>query len=256
VTLLALAALGCSGTDGLDGEPLGEEASAIWYEGHDYIFYMTPKTWQEAKSICARGGRHLASPSRGAENNFVKAQVVQHGGGTWWIGYTDQVQENFWKWEGGSPVLEVQWASGEPNNWNNEDCATIDGSGLWNDLACTATRNFVCERDGEAFDPTSTVAYNQNDTNSAQRNYRQFAVDLAQGQGVTAETCLPPGTAQGDSFIRFLNPNSVELALNDDSCYGLLSNLSYVAPAAGQYIVRVGCYDDTACSGWLSITRE
>ena len=32
-------------------------------------------------------------------------------------------------------------------------------------------------------------------------------------------------------------------------CGGALSNLSYVAPVTGTYVLRAGCFSSSACSG-------
>ena len=56
----------------------------------------------------------------------------------------------FWRGIGtGSPVLGQynRWEAGvQPDDYmGGEDCAEIRGNGTWNDLACSTTRDFVCE---------------------------------------------------------------------------------------------------------------
>jgi hypothetical protein len=43
------------------------------------------------------------------------------------------------------------------------------------------------------------------------------------------------------------------VAFNDDSC-GLLSQLSYTAPASGTYQIRAGCFSTNPCSGTIAYT--
>ncbi|HYD79207.1 MAG TPA: ricin-type beta-trefoil lectin domain protein [Paucimonas sp.] len=37
------------------------------------------------------------------------------------------------------------WAGGEPNDFNNEDCAEMRADGRWNDASCAAPRRFACQ---------------------------------------------------------------------------------------------------------------
>ena len=76
-----------------------------------------------------------------------------------WIGLNDYFDnDGSWSWSDGTSFDYAYWASGEPNN-DNEDCAQIAGltqtryplvngiNGPWNDETCTTTlAAFVCNR--------------------------------------------------------------------------------------------------------------
>lgn len=38
------------------------------------------------------------------------------------------------------------WDPEEPNNVNDEDCASMNKGGTWNDLSCDKTTYWICER--------------------------------------------------------------------------------------------------------------
>ncbi|EPY89762.1 CLEC17A protein-like protein [Camelus ferus] len=43
-------------------------------------------------------------------------------------------------------VIISSIAEQEPNNLHNEDCASMNGGGTWNDLSCDKTTYWICER--------------------------------------------------------------------------------------------------------------
>ena len=50
-----------------------------------------------------------------------------------WIGLSKR--ESGFGWTDGSALAYINWAAGEPNNWegNNEDCVEMFSNGYWND---------------------------------------------------------------------------------------------------------------------------
>lgn len=124
--------------------------------GHMYevINHGSGISWDDAK-IAAEGltkngaQGYLATITSQAENDYLLGKLIGDG----WFGASDAQTEDDWKWvtgpetgtsfwQGlgdGSPVggLFSNWASGEPNNAGNEDCAQFYSSGSgWNDLPC------------------------------------------------------------------------------------------------------------------------
>jgi hypothetical protein len=65
-----------------------------------------------------------------------------------WIGLFDPTRQHLWKWVSDqSRAIYVHWAPGEPN-YRNEKCAEMfmaSHNGEWNNLPCTAIRQFICE---------------------------------------------------------------------------------------------------------------
>jgi hypothetical protein len=263
--LLVVVIAGC-GVEGEIGgvgsdEPVGKVVSAITYgNGHDYFFFQSPKFWSEAQSLFCRDVGHLVTIGDAGENEFVRSQIAQHGGGTWWIGRNDQAAEAFWRWDSNEFLRFDNWFPGEPNNFNNEDCATIDaGTGKWNDVTCNAQFNFVCERDTAPAPATLSFAYSAANTNSDTQNFVVGFVDLVSRQGVTIGTCgLPGATSNGsDTYLRLFDPsNTIHLTSNDDACGGLGSNFSFSAPSDGRYVIRAGCFGSNSCSGTVKIRQE
>ena len=68
-----------------------------------------------------------------------------------WIGLNDLSHENHWTWNDGTAVArsDLHWKMGQPNNYNNQDCAEMDTNGLWGDLSCSGgvTAFALCEKE-------------------------------------------------------------------------------------------------------------
>lgn len=97
-------------------------------------------------------------------------------------------------------------------------------------------------------------AFSGRSTNNATRSTANQTVTLRAGQTLRAGTCNVAGaTGTGDTWVRIANSNTTltTVASNDDAC-GQLSFVSFVAPADGTYVIRAGCYANTACSGTVA----
>uniref|UniRef100_A0A671KKV4 C-type lectin domain-containing protein n=1 Tax=Sinocyclocheilus anshuiensis TaxID=1608454 RepID=A0A671KKV4_9TELE len=66
-----------------------------------------------------------------------------------WMGAHDSITEGGWMWTDGSPFRYINWASGNPDDYYNEDCLSIlINSGAWNDDNCENKRGYICKRRG------------------------------------------------------------------------------------------------------------
>jgi len=138
--------------------------SALPYSGngHYYEFVTSAAiTWENARTAAAGKSYfglqgYLVTVTSQGENDFCAAKLNGQG----WIGANDAAVEGVWKWEtgpesgtqfwsGGSAAnggtlvgAYANWASGEPNNNNNdgdENYAHFLTGGTWNDMANTNT---------------------------------------------------------------------------------------------------------------------
>ncbi|XP_054317743.1 C-type lectin domain family 17, member A isoform X3 [Pongo pygmaeus] len=114
------------------------------FEGKCYYFSPSTKSWDEARMFCQENYSHLVIINSFAEHNFV---AKAHGSPrVYWLGLNDRAQEGDWRWLDGSPVTLSFWEPEEPNNIHDEDCATMNKGGTWNDLSCYKTTYWICER--------------------------------------------------------------------------------------------------------------
>ncbi|XP_041616718.1 C-type lectin domain family 17, member A isoform X1 [Vulpes lagopus] len=114
------------------------------FEGKCYYFSPSTKSWDEARKFCQENYSHLVIISSFAEQNFV---AKAHGSPrVYWLGLNDRDHEGNWKWLDGSPVTLSFWDPEEPNNLHDEDCASMNKGGTWNDLSCDKTTYWICER--------------------------------------------------------------------------------------------------------------
>ncbi|KAM7140927.1 C-type lectin domain family 17, member A [Molossus nigricans] len=114
------------------------------FEGKCYYFSPNTKSWDEARKFCQENYSHLVIISSIAEQNFVSK--AHRSPRVHWLGLSDREHEGDWKWLDGSPVTLSFWEPEEPNNINDEDCASMNKGGTWNDLSCNKATYWICER--------------------------------------------------------------------------------------------------------------
>jgi parallel beta-helix repeat protein len=120
-----------------------------YYNDHRYKLFATPKTWAKAKEHCVEQGGHLVTISDDDENEFVRNLADSN---TIWIGLTDEVSENNWRWvtdEPYEPDIYNNWNYDQPDNDGGQNYVEMDGNGKWWDSGGPKdhymTRYFVCE---------------------------------------------------------------------------------------------------------------
>ncbi|MBL0912870.1 MAG: gliding motility-associated C-terminal domain-containing protein [Bacteroidia bacterium] len=113
------------------------------------MYFLNPQSMSgsQAQAFAQTLGANLVSVESAAENQCLISALNNMGqGGVIWIGFNDELMENNFVWYDQSPVIYTNWAPGEPNNLNVENCTQIYPDGMWNDLDCnTANAQSVIE---------------------------------------------------------------------------------------------------------------
>lgn len=137
------------------------------FGGHRYELYNTPnffdKAVEFAKSKVHKGETgYIVSIESPEENEVVHLLLKRNNAKAAWLGAQDVEEEGKWKWtqgpnegrlfwdglskDGKAFDLYVNWREGEPNDAENEDCASILGEdGKWNDARCESTNVLLIE---------------------------------------------------------------------------------------------------------------
>ncbi|XP_078380532.1 uncharacterized protein LOC144663449 isoform X2 [Oculina patagonica] len=128
--------------------------SWIAFQSSCYKLFTDEKDWDNANTSCVANGAQLVKIESADENDFIKKELLA-GRVHYWIGLTDAETENYWKWSDGSKLAGyINWMSGEPNNYENEDCGEIlKGNfhdalydGEWGDDRCSRAKGYICEK--------------------------------------------------------------------------------------------------------------
>jgi len=138
--------------------PVAAQAGTIWINGHEYeVVTSEGITWTAARTAAEAAGWSLATIGSADENAFIKSLLNSSlaDRSHFWLGATDQLVEGSFQWIDGTSWSFTNWASGEPNNWGNEDFLAMDlrsGIWAWNDApdnlgtAYGFARGYVMER--------------------------------------------------------------------------------------------------------------
>ncbi|XP_038629196.1 C-type lectin domain family 17, member A-like [Scyliorhinus canicula] len=115
-----------------------------------YKFSTDKRNWNGAKQQCESQKSHFVIINTTEEQNFI-TKYVKDKKEAHWIGLTDGADEGKWKWVDGSTVSYLNWQKDQPDNYNNEHCATIakdnrDETFGWNDDGCGKDHPFICEK--------------------------------------------------------------------------------------------------------------
>ncbi|XP_042308484.1 hepatic lectin-like isoform X2 [Sceloporus undulatus] len=117
-----------------------------YFHGGCYFFSVQDATWHTAKDHCEEKNSTLVVIHDLPKQNFLQSRTRGH---RHWIGLTDENNEGQWRWIDGTSYRTSfkNWKTGEPNNYDRgEDCALMDGPGIWNDMSCNSKAFYVCEK--------------------------------------------------------------------------------------------------------------
>lgn len=136
-------------------DDLGNSTDVLWFPtlefgGHRYEVFEEFVSWHDAVAFCEAIDAHLVTIGSAEENEFVFriSPIGTNGFRGWtWLGATDELDEDDWRWVTAEPFSYTNWAPGEPNNAFPEHYLSYQnppGAGLWNDLG-EVTLPFICE---------------------------------------------------------------------------------------------------------------
>ncbi|XP_016349789.1 CD209 antigen-like protein 2 [Sinocyclocheilus anshuiensis] len=112
-------------------------------------FFMSneAKNWSDSRQYCRDRGADLIIVKSEEKQRFISSLVSERV----WIGLSDTEQKGIMKWVDNSQLKEGFWLEGEPNNLDGtEDCVELNPENPilnnWNDLPCSGTINWICEK--------------------------------------------------------------------------------------------------------------
>jgi len=131
---------------------MGESITTGTFEGNTYEVYSPPTFFDDAKSFAeskhlngVQG--HLLTLTSPEEETYVSSLLNGTPIKAVWLAAQDKQTEGTWTWVIGESADHIfwrdntalsycHWREGEPNNVNDEDCATFVVEGGWNDVGC------------------------------------------------------------------------------------------------------------------------
>ncbi|XP_015771384.1 PREDICTED: uncharacterized protein LOC107349712 [Acropora digitifera] len=129
-----------------------------YFQGYCYRKVSLCDSWGNSESQCAILGANLPSVHSQEENVFVQSL---HSGEYGWLGLSDVNSEGTFVWSDRTQLNFTYWATGQPNNFHNEDCVHTLGllkshEYKWNDVNCSSCHKYSCKKD---FNECQSFAY-------------------------------------------------------------------------------------------------
>ncbi|XP_054882840.1 macrophage mannose receptor 1-like [Poeciliopsis prolifica] len=150
-------------------EPSGDEiqqdtgCKVGWkrYGSYCYFIGTERKTFGDAKEECKRSNSYLADVSNRVDNAFLVSLVGLRSEKHFWLGLSNQKNQDVFEWTSTVPVRYTHWNREMPGR--NQGCvAMTTGStaGLWDVLPCTNREKYICkyQAEGTALTPAPTTA--------------------------------------------------------------------------------------------------
>jgi hypothetical protein len=116
-------------------------------EGSGVCYFVSSQelTWENAVITCGRWDGLLAETETPEEDFFVGSLLDQ----TMWLGASDTLADNVFRWTDGHPILFGNWGPAQPDAFPGADCIEkrqgVPGE-PWFDVPCNIVHPFVCER--------------------------------------------------------------------------------------------------------------
>ncbi|XP_016115513.1 CD209 antigen-like protein 2 [Sinocyclocheilus grahami] len=112
-------------------------------------FFMSSelKSWSDSRQYCRDHGADLVIINTEEKQRHISSLVSERV----WIGLSHTEQEGIMKWVDNSTPNQGFWLKGEPNDLHGtEDCVELNPENPilknWNDLPCSGTRHWICEK--------------------------------------------------------------------------------------------------------------
>ena len=142
----------------LPGAARAEPVTVNPANGHVYeVVPLAGESWSDANAAAEASTYqgapgHLVSITSPEEQAFVEGLVADLEKSAY-IGLTDQASEGAFVWTSGEATGFLNWAGGEPNDFYDEDCASMFGGstpvetrrGRWNDVECDGSASYTAQ---------------------------------------------------------------------------------------------------------------
>nr|XP_009671984.1 PREDICTED: macrophage mannose receptor 1-like [Struthio camelus australis] len=133
-----------------------------WVIYEDKLYYISKDSvsMEKAQEFCRKNSADLVVVNSNSERTFLRRTLKKRDkywsmSTPYFIGLKVSLDKKF-SWIDGTPVTYVAWAPNEPNFANNdENCVVMMSDlGLWNDINCGSSNNFICEKHNSSINST------------------------------------------------------------------------------------------------------
>ncbi|XP_061190205.1 C-type lectin domain family 17, member A-like [Saccostrea echinata] len=130
------------------------------FSGHCYYFNETEATWDEAVAQCEQRDSYLIELNSDLESTWITESFLLPVSGveaicphffscSVWVGARCELPPDKFLWnQSGTEIVFPQWAANQPNSGRGVPaCVVLQRAGTGNDMYCTKTFQFICEKE-------------------------------------------------------------------------------------------------------------
>ena len=104
----------------------------IGTQGGEYFYLRTTtNNITQSRLDAQQNGGHLAHVLNVETNNLLRNSLTNT---TAYIGLSDEIIDNQWRWDNNATLTYTNWSTGEPNGGTGENHVVLQSNGTWNDI--------------------------------------------------------------------------------------------------------------------------
>ncbi|XP_056002001.1 perlucin-like protein [Ostrea edulis] len=134
----------------------GCDSGWLEFNYHCYKLVHGKISWADAKLTCERNCAYLTEITDVEENDWIVEAFLDDACSTrscqMWCGGNDIETEDLFQWSNSKLTMSfTNWKPGQPRQKysekaENRDCVTLSRNGQWENILCTLSKRFICEK--------------------------------------------------------------------------------------------------------------
>ncbi|EDO38432.1 predicted protein, partial [Nematostella vectensis] len=120
------------------------------FRGSCYFFNLASPflSYDQAREDCKGRGANLTDVQDANEHSFLKRHISPDANIGYFIGLTDEAEEEVFVWQDGKKASYLDWGLSDPSGSTNENCVALHSSSSFKfvDISCADSLGHICKK--------------------------------------------------------------------------------------------------------------